>query len=132
MDTNVPRRRAANLLEILFVHNGIRMLKGQRLRRLGGLNRFARCGKHHAEARSHRENLCGKKKMDDGNTECLLAVGLDVELSVFALSFQFHAAECRKLFGIWVKSQLSQRMRHTMRPPRQLARRLTLKLYQMS
>ena len=32
----MPRRRADNLLMILFVHNGICMLKGQRLRRLGG------------------------------------------------------------------------------------------------
>ena len=34
----MPRRRAGNLVKILFVHNGIRMLKEKRLRRLGGFH----------------------------------------------------------------------------------------------
>ena len=38
----MPRRRADNLLKNLFGYNEFYMLKKQRLRRLGGCDRFAK------------------------------------------------------------------------------------------
>ena len=42
--TKKPLRRAANLLMILLIHNEIRMLKGKRLRRLGGFHALRASG----------------------------------------------------------------------------------------
>ena len=57
--------------------------KRQRLRRLGGCHRFARCKGCHAKVHSHGENLCEKnKKMNDSSTEeteCLADVGHSAE-----------------------------------------------------
>ncbi len=51
----MPRRRADNLLWILFDHNEFWMLKYKRLRRLGGCRRFARCKGCRAEALNVRD-----------------------------------------------------------------------------